>query len=422
MALRSNQLSLNEPLASNAEWVHESSAQVEIKLYHGHTGAINSCQLIENKNWLITGSNDNTARVWDFNTGKQIHLYKLNHDIASIPAVRINHDATRLYSCSWDKTVRCFDVETGREIWKGVHEHIVTSCHISHDGKYLCSGTDLDSCLTIWDAESGTINLRIPHVHESTITSCQFNIADDRVITTSTDKTTKSFDLISQRSTVTLKGHEGAVTSCTFNRFERLYATSSWDKTVRLYDATTGGFRREGPLMLPKLHEGSIATCHMSDDAKLLVTGGYDLRVVLWDLENMTHKLVLRGHRDWINDVCLTSDNKWIISVSNDCDIRLWHVENCDNIKQVVEQSKTLKNAKIVSCSKCGKSFSSNKLKRDKSDLSSTVLLCVFCRLDEKQKNANYNQFLNDYDRAAFNEQLKPSSLTDNSLLHLQNH
>ena len=46
--------------------------------------------------------------------------------------------------------------------------------------------------------------------------------------------------------------------------------------------------------MLPKLHEGSIAACHMSNDGKLLVTGGYDLRVVLWDLENMTHKLVLR--------------------------------------------------------------------------------------------------------------------------------
>ena len=53
-------------------------------------------------------------------------------------------------------------------------------------------------------------------------------------------------------------------------------------------------FRREGPIMLPQLHEGSIAACHMSHDAKLLVTGGYDLRVVLWDIESMSHKLVLR--------------------------------------------------------------------------------------------------------------------------------
>ena len=51
----------------------------------------------------------------------------------TVPAVRINQEATRyiiinlynnqlinfyfsLYSCSWDKTVRCFDVETGKEI------------------------------------------------------------------------------------------------------------------------------------------------------------------------------------------------------------------------------------------------------------------------------------------------------------------
>lgn len=64
-------------------------------MYHGHTGAINSCQLNENKNWLITGSNDNTARVWDFNNGKQIYQYKLNHDMAAVPAVRINQEATR---------------------------------------------------------------------------------------------------------------------------------------------------------------------------------------------------------------------------------------------------------------------------------------------------------------------------------------
>ena len=55
--------------------------------------------------------------------------------------------------------------------------------------------------------------------------------------------------------------------------------------------------------MLPKLHEGSIAACHMSNDAKLLVTGGYDLRVVLWDIETMTHKLVLRVKEDDVNRI-----------------------------------------------------------------------------------------------------------------------
>lgn len=42
---------------------------------------------------------------------------------------------------------------------------------------------------------------------------------------------------------------------------------------------------------------------------------------------------------------------KFKIFISKDCDIRLWHVENCDNIKQVMEQNKTLKNTKVVSVS-----------------------------------------------------------------------
>jgi hypothetical protein len=46
---------------------------------------------------------------------------------------------------------------------------------------------------------------RIPHMHESSITSCQFNMLDDRIITTSTDKTTKFFDLVSHRCTMTLR-------------------------------------------------------------------------------------------------------------------------------------------------------------------------------------------------------------------------
>ncbi len=51
--------------------------------------------MIEDKNWILTGADDNTARLWDFNTGKEIHKYELHHTIPAVSAVRINHDTTR---------------------------------------------------------------------------------------------------------------------------------------------------------------------------------------------------------------------------------------------------------------------------------------------------------------------------------------
>lgn len=46
-------------------------------------------------------------------------------------------------------------------------------------------------------------------------------------------------------------------------------------------------------------------------------------------------------------------------------------------------------------------------MKRDKSDMSS-ALLCVFCRLEQKQKHLSHDHSLDDYDRAALNDQTHP--------------
>jgi WD repeat-containing protein 88 len=127
----------------------------------------------------------------------------------------------------------------------------------------------------------------------------------------------------------------------------KTFATASWDKTIQLWDITTGFYRSNGPTSLLNAHEGSISCCALNDNASLCVSGGYDLRLVLWDANYANAKLILRGHTDWITDTTISSDNKWIISVGKDKEIRCWDIENCDNIKQVEQQNKLLGN-KII--------------------------------------------------------------------------
>lgn len=44
------------------------------------------------------------------------------------------------------------------------------------------------------------------------------------------------------------------------------------------------------------------------------MTGGYDHQILVWDVDNMVQKLRLQGHLDWVEDVCFSPDQKWILS------------------------------------------------------------------------------------------------------------
>jgi len=73
-----------------------------------------------------------------------------------VTSVAFSHDGKRVVSGSDDNTVRIWDAETGQTVsgpFEG-HTNAVTSVAFSHDGKRVVSGSD-DHAVRIWDAETG---------------------------------------------------------------------------------------------------------------------------------------------------------------------------------------------------------------------------------------------------------------------------
>ena len=89
---------------------------------------------------LATGSSDNTARLGEMATGKEIGVLRGHED--SVLSVAFSPDGRTLATGSSDNTARLWEVATGTEI--GVlrgHKDSVSSVAFSPDGRTLATGS-----------------------------------------------------------------------------------------------------------------------------------------------------------------------------------------------------------------------------------------------------------------------------------------
>src|SRR6202042_300073 len=86
----------------------------------------------------------------------QHHILQLKGHKMPVNSVAFSHDGKRIVSGSSDQTIRVWDAETGEAISKPIsgHEHFVNSVAFSHDGKRIVSGS-WDKTIRVWDAETG---------------------------------------------------------------------------------------------------------------------------------------------------------------------------------------------------------------------------------------------------------------------------
>ena len=100
---------------------------------------------------IVSGSGDNTVRLWDGATGKPIGEPLKGHSF-SVDSVAFSPDGKRIVSGSGDSTIRLWDVETGKPIGEPLkgHRKEVSSVAFSPDGKRIVWGGD-DSTPQFWD-------------------------------------------------------------------------------------------------------------------------------------------------------------------------------------------------------------------------------------------------------------------------------
>jgi WD40 repeat protein len=105
-----------------------------LQTLEGHTGSVRSVAFSPNSKQVVSGSSDQTVRLWDAATGAPLQMLEGHTD--SVYCVAFSPDGKQVVSESGDQTVRLWDAATGAllQTLEG-HTSSVSSMAFSPDSK-----------------------------------------------------------------------------------------------------------------------------------------------------------------------------------------------------------------------------------------------------------------------------------------------
>ena len=204
-------------------------------------------------------------------------------------------DGTQLLSCSADKTVRAWDVETGASI-KQMKERtgcVNSVCPARRGPPLLVSGSD-DGLTKLWDLRVR----RCVHscVSRFPVTAVAVADAGDAVYAGGLDNEVHVWDLRTQEVSMTLSGHTDTITGLAVSSDGAHVLSNSMDCSLRVWDVRPyAPAQRCTKVLKGHLHnfEKTLLRCAWSPDDKKVTAGSADRNVYIWDVEsgNALYKL-----------------------------------------------------------------------------------------------------------------------------------
>ncbi|KAJ7306929.1 WD40 repeat-like protein [Mycena albidolilacea] len=293
-----------------------------LRSMHGHTRCVNSVAFSPDGSHIVSGSRDNTVRIWDSKTGADVSAPFTGHT-ERVTSVAFSPDGSHIVSGSYDNTVRIWDSKTGAEVSAPLtgHTNPVTSVAFSPDGSHIVSGS-YDNTVRIWDSKTGA-EVSAPFTgHTSCVTSVAFSPDGSHIVSGSYDNTVHIWDSkTGAEVSAPLTGHTNSVTSVGFSPDGSHIVSGSSDNTVRIWDSKTGT-EVSAPFTG---HTDSVTSVAFSPDGSHIVSGSYDNTVRIWDSKTGAEvSAPFTGHIEWVTSVAFSPDGSHIVSGSKDNTVCIW--------------------------------------------------------------------------------------------------
>lgn len=269
------------------------------------------------RRFILTGSADCTAKLWDLDSGKCFMTLR-GHD-GPILAAKISPDNLLAATCSHDGSVKVWRVASGDCIFTADHDQPVMSTTFSCDGRFLATGT-YDGIVFLWDVNSGKRiqMLRMPEV--APVRSIEFSADSTSILTACGDTgATHLWNLVKDECVLALKELEEIVFSACFSPDGRTIVTGCSDDTAQVWNSATGSCIHE-----LEGHEGAIYSTAFSPNGRFILTSSSDGTAKLWRTKSGDCFKTFCGHESDVLSACFSPDGSLVGTSSDDTTAKIW--------------------------------------------------------------------------------------------------
>ena len=246
-----------------------------VTTFRGHTDQVNAITFSPNGQWLVSGSDDYTFKVWD--VSRRVEIKSLQHitgrSMSQIKAVAFSPNGRQLATAGVH--VKLWDTGSWSEITTLRHDEWVLAVAFSTDGKLLATG-DNNGQVNVWNLQNS-------------------------------------------RTVAHLQADSNAVYAVQFSPNNRILAGAGYEGNVKLWKVPNWGSHGTLP------SNGTVSDISFSPDSGTLATTGYEA-VNLWAVDIGENIATLTGHTDWVRATDFSPDGNALISGGADGTLRIWDV------------------------------------------------------------------------------------------------
>ncbi|KAA0188734.1 hypothetical protein HAZT_HAZT005467 [Hyalella azteca] len=288
------------------------------RVLKGHDDHVITC-LQFSGNTIVSGSDDNTLKVWNATTSKCMRT--LTGHTGGVWSSQMRDNI--IVSGSTDRMLRVWDAETGH-CTQTLYGHTSTVRCLHLHNNIVVSGSR-DATLRVWDVTTGTCN----HVlvgHVAAVRCVQYN--GRLVVSGAYDFMVKVWNPETEECLHTLQGHTNRVYSLQFDGVH--VVSGSLDTTIRVWDVESGTCRHT-------LMGHQSLTSGMELHNNILISGNADSTVKVWDIVTGHCLQTLSGsnkHRSAVT--CLQFINTFVVTSSDDGTVKLWDVSTGEFVRNLV--------------------------------------------------------------------------------------